>query len=160
MDVMFLGAAREVTGSSFLVTIQGRHVLVDHGMEQGKDIYLNRELPLPPHELDALVLTHAHIDHSGMVPALVKQGFRGTIHATPATQMLCDIMLRDSAHIQEMEAEWRNRKAERAGELPVEPAYTQQDAETALRLFQALPYGEKREILPRHHSHRYNHQDK
>ncbi len=148
MDVMFLGAAREVTGSSFLVTIQGRHVLVDHGMEQGKDIYLNRELPLPPHELDALVLTHAHIDHSGMVPALVKQGFRGTIHATPATQMLCDIMLRDSAHIQEMEAEWRNRKAERAGELPVEPAYTQQDAETALRLFQALPYGEKREILP------------
>ena len=148
MDVMFLGAAREVTGSSFLVTIQGRHVLVDHGMEQGKDIYLNRELPLPPHELDALVLTHAHIDHSGMVPALVKQGFRGTIHATPATQMLCDIMLRDSAHIQEMEAEWRNRKAERAGELHVEPAYTQQDAETALRLFQPLPYGEKREILP------------
>ncbi|NLW20899.1 MAG: MBL fold metallo-hydrolase [Clostridiales bacterium] len=148
MDLMFIGAAREVTGSAFLVTIQGRRVLVDCGMEQGKDIYQNRALPIPVSQLDCLVLTHAHIDHSGMVPALVKQGFSGPIHATPATLMLCDIMLRDSAHIQEMEAEWQNRKAQRAGQPPVLPVYTQQDAENALRLFQPLPYGEKREILP------------
>lgn len=148
MDVMFLGAAREVTGSSYLVTVQGKHVLIDCGMEQGKDTYENHELPINPAQVDTLVLTHAHIDHSGMVPALVKQGFRGTIHATTATHMLCDIMLRDSAHIQEMEAQWRNRKAERSGEPPYEPIYTQEDAETALKLFAPLPYREKREILP------------
>lgn len=148
MDILFLGATREVTGSSFLVTIQGKHVLVDCGMEQGRDTYVNQELPVSPPEVDAVVLTHAHIDHSGMIPALVKHGFRGVIHATPATQMLCDIMLRDSAHIQEMEAEWQNRKAERAGGEPYEPIYTQLDAENALKLFQTLPYDEQREILP------------
>ena len=148
MNVLFLGAAREVTGSCFLVTVRGKHVLIDCGMEQGRDTYVNQDLPINPAQVDAVVLTHAHIDHSGMIPALVKQGFRGAIHATPATQMLCDIMLRDSAHIQEMEAEWQNRKAARAGEASYEPLYTQQDAQTALDLFEPLPYKEQREILP------------
>jgi metallo-beta-lactamase family protein len=148
MNVLFLGATREVTGSCFLVTVRGKHVLIDCGMEQGRDTYVNQDLPINPGQVDAVVLTHAHIDHSGMIPALVKQGFRGAIHATPATQMLCDIMLRDSAHIQEMEAEWQNRKAARAGEASYEPLYTQQDAQAALDLFEPLPYKEQREILP------------
>ncbi len=148
MEVLFLGAAREVTGSKFLVTIKGRHVLIDCGMEQGRDTYVNQDLPINPSQVDAVVLTHAHIDHSGMIPALVKHGFSGTIHATPATHMLCDIMLRDSAHIQESEAEWQNRKAERSGQPLVEPIYTQLDAENALNLFSALNYNDQREILP------------
>ncbi len=148
MEILFLGAAREVTGSKFLVTIQGKHVLIDCGMEQGRDTYENQELPVNPAEVDAVVLTHAHIDHSGMIPALVKHGFKGAIHATPATHMLCDIMLRDSAHIQESEAEWQNRKADRSGQPRVEPIYDQLDAENALKLFNPLPYKEKREILP------------
>ena len=148
MEVLFLGAAREVTGSAFLVTAGGRHILVDCGMEQGRDTYENKELPIGVNEVDCVVLTHAHIDHSGMIPALYKHGFRGEIHATPATYDLCDIMLRDSAHIQESEAEWRNRKAVRSNEPPYEPIYTTLDAENALKLFRPLPYGEKREILP------------
>ncbi|HUM60215.1 MAG TPA: MBL fold metallo-hydrolase, partial [Clostridia bacterium] len=85
MNVLFLGATREVTGSCFLVTVRGKHVLIDCGMEQGRDTYVNQDLPINPGQVDAVVLTHAHIDHSGMIPALVKQGFRGAIHATPAT---------------------------------------------------------------------------
>ena len=148
MEVTFIGASREVTGSAFLVTAGGRHVLVDCGMEQGKDTYENQRLPVSPSMVDAVVLTHAHIDHSGMIPALYREGFRGAIHATPATRALCDIMLRDSAHIQESEAEWRNRKAARSGDMPYEPLYTQEDAEGALRLFRPLPYGQTREVLP------------
>ena len=148
MNVMFLGAAREVTGSSYLVTIHDKHVLIDCGMEQGRDTYVNQELPVNPYQVDALVLTHAHIDHSGMVPALVKRGFNGVIHATPSTKMLCDIMLMDSAHIQETEAEWQNRKAQRSGGAPYEPIYTQADAQRALTLFSPLHYGVPREILP------------
>lgn len=148
MDVLFLGAAREVTGSSFLVTINGKHVLIDCGMEQGRDTYINQELPISPTMVDVLVLTHAHIDHSGMVPALVKHGFSGPIYATPATQMLCEIMLMDSAYIQESEAEWQNRKAKRSGDEVYEPIYTQDDAAQALAQFQPIPYLEEREILP------------
>ncbi len=148
MDLLFLGAAREVTGSAFLVTVNGKHLLVDCGMEQGQDTYENQKLPIAARAVDCVVLTHAHIDHSGMLPALYKEGFRGPIHATPATLALCEIMLRDSAHIQEMEAEWRNRKAGRAGEAPYEPLYTQEDAENALKLFRPLPYGDKLEVLP------------
>ncbi len=148
MEVTFIGASREVTGSAFLVTVGSRHVLVECGMEQGRDTYENQRLPVSPAMVDAVVLTHAHIDHSGMLPALYKKGFRGVIHATPATHALCDIMLRDSAHIQETEAEWRNRKAERSGEAPYEPLYTQEDAEGALNQFAPLPYGERREIMP------------
>ena len=148
MELCFLGAAREVTGSRYLLTTQGRHILIDCGMEQGADIYENQELPVPAGGVDCVVLTHAHIDHSGMLPALYKDGFRGPIYATPATVALCDIMLRDSAHIQIQEAQWRNRKAERAGREMYEPIYDMEDAEGALSLFVPVDYEKVTSILP------------
>ena len=148
MDLLFAGAAREVTGSRFLLRANGQSVLIDCGLEQGRDTYENQRLPISPSEVDAVVLTHAHIDHSGMLPALYKKGFRGAIWATPATIDLCDIMLRDSAHIQETEADWRNRKAKRQGAELYEPLYTQEDAEGAVRLMQAASYVEFKQILP------------
>jgi metallo-beta-lactamase family protein len=148
MELQFIGAAREVTGSLYLLTAAGKNILVDCGMEQGKDTYENQPLPINPAAIDAVVLTHAHIDHSGMIPALAARGFRGPIYATPATLALCDIMLRDSAHIQEMEAEWQNRKAKRAGENEYVPLYTQADAEQALNQFEGLPVENSREIFP------------
>ncbi len=140
MKLTFLGAAHEVTGSSMLLEACGRRMLIDCGMEQGPDIYENQPLPLAPGELDAILLTHAHIDHSGLIPLMVKQGFSGPIYATTATSQLCSIMLRDSAHIQEFEAEWRNRKAKRAGGQPYVPIYTVADAEEAVQLFHPYPY--------------------
>ncbi len=148
MDIQFLGAAREVTGSSYLLRAGGMNILVDCGMEQGGDTYENQALPVGAQEIDCVVLTHAHIDHSGMLPALYAGGFKGAIHATPATVELCGIMLRDSAHIQESEAEWKNRKAERSGGKPYLPLYSLEDAEGALKLFSSLPYGETRRIGP------------
>jgi len=148
MDLQFIGASREVTGSLYVLSTGGRNILIDCGMEQGKDTYVNQPLPISPAFVDAVVLTHAHIDHSGMLPALVSRGFKGPIHATPATLALCDIMLRDSAHIQEMEAEWQNRKAKRSGEDGYVPLYTQADAQQALEQFKPLPVKEPREILP------------
>ena len=122
MKIIFLGATHEVTGSCTFLEVGGRYGLVDCGMEQGKDVFVNRELPVDPAELDFVLLTHAHIDHSGRLPLLCKKGFRGGIYLTEATANLCDIMLRDSANIQMQEAEWQQRKAQRAGdELPVEP---------------------------------------
>jgi len=147
MKLTFIGADHEVTGSCTLIEACGKHILVDYGMEQGRDIYVNCEIPVDPADIDALLLTHAHIDHSGMIPALVAAGYEGPIYATQATGMLCDIMLRDSAHIQENEAEWKNRKAKRAGEEPVTPAYTVQDAEAAVKLFRHCFYGEEIEIF-------------
>ena len=132
MELCFLGAAREVTGSRYLLNAAGKRILIDCGMEQGADIYENQELPVPASGVDCVVLTHAHIDHSGMLPALYKDGFRGPIYATPATMALCEIMLRDSAHIQMQEAQWRNRKAERAGRPLYEPIYDMDDADGAL----------------------------
>ncbi|MDO5022555.1 MAG: MBL fold metallo-hydrolase [Eubacteriales bacterium] len=148
MDILFLGAAREVTGSSFLLTANGKHVLIDCGMEQGKDTYENQSLPIPAGDVDAVVLTHAHIDHSGMLPALYKNGFRGEIYATPATINLCDIMLKDSAYIQESEAEWRNRRAARSGAEKYVPLYTQEDAQNTVKLMKEASYSEETEILP------------
>ncbi|MDD2428161.1 MAG: MBL fold metallo-hydrolase [Eubacteriales bacterium] len=148
MDLLFAGAAREVTGSRFLLRANGQSVLIDCGMEQGRDTYENQRLPISPSEVDTVVLTHAHIDHSGMLPALYKKGFRGTIWATPATIDLCDIMLRDSAYIQETEAEWRNRKAKRKGGELYEPLYTQQDAEGTVRLMQPASYVDFKQVLP------------
>lgn len=148
MNLHFYGAAREVTGSKYMLESLGKHILIDCGMEQGADTYENQELPISSSMVDCVVLTHAHIDHSGMLPELYQQGFRGPIYATPATQALCEIMLRDSAHIQEQEAEWRNRKAERAGQPLYEPLYTMEDAEGALGLFQAVSYENPREIFP------------
>ena len=105
MKLTFLGAAREVTGSCTLLEAAGHILMIDCGMEQGKDVYQNVEWPIAPARLDALLLTHAHIDHSGRVPYLYKNGYRGPIYATDATTDLCGIMLQDSAHIQEQEAE-------------------------------------------------------
>lgn len=148
MELCFLGAAREVTGSRYLLNAAGKHILIDCGMEQGADIYENQELPVPASGVDCVVLTHAHIDHSGMLPALYKDGFRGPIYATPATMALCDIMLRDSAHIQMQEAQWRNRKAERAGRTLYEPIYDMDDAVGALSLFVPVEYGTIAGIVP------------
>ncbi len=142
MKVQFIGAAQEVTGSCTLLTINERYYLVDCGMEQGIDVFQNVPLPIPAARVDAVFLTHAHIDHSGMIPRLYKDGFRGVVYATEATVKLADIMLRDSAHIQMTEAEWKNRRAERAGDDAYEPTYTMDDAIGALTLFRGVPYGE------------------
>lgn len=143
MKLTFIGADHEVTGSCTHLDICGKHVLVDYGMEQGRDFFQNAPLPELPTEIDAVLLTHAHMDHSGLLPLLYKNGFRGPIHATKATCNLCDIMLRDSAHIQEFEAEWRNRKGARSGEAPYVPLYTMEDAQGALKLFVPHSYDEK-----------------
>jgi len=146
MRIQFIGATHEVTGSCTLLEVGGRNYLVDCGMEQGSDIFENVPIPVNPGSIEAVFLTHAHIDHSGMLPKLCKDGFSGTIYSTRETANLCSIMLRDSAHIQESEAQWRSRKAERAGEKPVEPVYTLQDAEAAIRCFRPVAYGEKLQI--------------
>ena len=117
MVLEFLGADREVTGSCHYVSFADKHFLVDCGMEQGPDLYVNQEIPVNPATIDYVFVTHAHIDHSGLLPLLYNHGFRGQVFATKATCELCNIMLKDSAHIQEFEAEWKNRKARRAGPL-------------------------------------------
>ena len=147
MKLSFLGAGHEVTGSRTLLEVAGHRIMIDYGMEQGKDLFENPELPIPAGEIDAILLTHAHIDHSGMIPQLVKYGFQGQIYTTEATARLCGIMLMDSAHIQESEAQWRNRKAQRAGTAPVEPVYTVADAQAALQLFHPCTYGPTYDIL-------------
>ena len=149
MKLTFLGANHEVTGSCTLLEAAGQRYLIDCGMEQGKDIYENQPIPVAPGEIDGVLATHAHIDHTGLLPLLVRNGFRGKIYATKPTTELCDIMLRDSAHIQEFEAEWKNRKAKRAGDAPVEPMYTVQDAEAAMKLFIGVDYETKVELAPR-----------
>ena len=148
MKLTFLGANHEVTGSCTLLEAAGQRYLIDCGMEQGKDIYENQPIPVAPGEIDGVLATHAHIDHTGLLPLLVRNGFRGKIYATKPTTELCDIMLRDSAHIQEFEAEWKNRKAKRAGDAPVEPMYTVQDAEAAMKLFIGVDYETKVELAP------------
>ncbi len=142
MKLTFIGAAHEVTGSCTLIEACGKNILVDCGLEQGRDTYVNCEIPVAPEEIDAILLTHAHIDHSGKIPALVAAGYDNPIYATEATKQLCDIMLRDSAHIQESEAEWRNRKAKRAGAKEITPIYTVQDAEDSMKLFKSCYYHE------------------
>lgn len=147
MKLKFIGAAHEVTGSCTLLEAFGKHILIDCGMEQGGDTYENCEIPVAPAEIDAICLTHAHIDHSGMIPAMAAMGFSGPVYCTEATQRLCDIMLQDSAHIQEQEAEWQNRKAERSGNAPYVPVYTVADAVKSLKLFKGYGYNEPIEIF-------------
>ncbi len=140
MKLTFLGAAHEVTGSRFLLEACGKNFLIDYGMEQGLDVYENTPLPVPASSVEGVFLTHAHIDHSGWLPLLYKRGFRGRIFTTEATEDLCSIMLMDSAHIQEMEAEWKSRKSARKGEPPEEPIYTTQDAAETIKLFVPCKY--------------------
>ena len=140
MKITFLGAAHEVTGSCTLIETGNLKFLVDCGMEQGTDIYENCELPVSPGEIDFVLLTHAHIDHSGKLPLLASQGFNGKIYTTVATTKLCGIMLIDSAHIQEMEAEWKNRKSKRSGGQFYSPMYTAKDAEYCMKLFKPCRY--------------------
>ena len=142
MKLTFIGAAHEVTGSCHYLEACGKHILIDCGLEQGPDLYENQEIPINPSMIDYILLTHAHIDHSGKIPLLVKNGFKGEIICTFATSDLCSIMLRDSAHIQESEAEWRNRKALRSGAPLYEPLYTVQDAMNAVALLAPIDYNQ------------------
>lgn len=143
MNIMFIGAAHEVTGSCTLINACGKRILIDCGMEQGADIFENCTLPVAPGEIDAIFLTHAHIDHSGKLPALAAAGYSGPIYCTEATKLLASLMLRDSAHIQEFEAEWRNRKAKRSGAEEYIPMYTVADVEKTAKLFSGHSYGEE-----------------
>ena len=143
MKLLFIGATHEVTGSCTYLEACGKRILIDYGMEQGRDTYENIRVPCAPAEIDYVFLTHAHIDHSGLLPLLYAGGFRGEIHATQATVSLCQIMLRDSAHIQEFEAEWRNRKAKRSGGDVYTPLYTMQEALGSLEHLVPHPYEEK-----------------
>ena len=140
MKIEFLGAAHEVTGSCHYLEFADKHVLVDCGMEQGPDLYVNQEIPVNASTIDYVFVTHAHIDHSGLLPMLYNHGFRGQIFTTTATHQLCEIMLKDSAHIQMFEAEWKNRKAKRAGKPEVVPLYDMNDAVGVLGHFVSCDY--------------------
>jgi len=143
MRVEFLGGVRTVTGSATLLEKNSLKWLVDCGMFQGGKEIEDRNRNTQsyyPRDLSFVLLTHAHIDHSGLIPKLVKEGFRGKVICTKATFDLCEVMLRDSGHIQEMEAEWQNRKHQRSGKKEVLPLYTVKDAEKSLRYFQTVSY--------------------
>lgn len=142
MKITFLGAAHEVTGSMTYIEVGTKKGIVDCGMEQGKNLFENEPLPVAPGELDFVLLTHAHVDHSGHLPLLYKNGYRGPIYASAATCSLCEIMLRDCANIQMSDAEWKTKKAARRGEAPVEPLFDLTDAEGALKLMRPCAYRE------------------
>jgi metallo-beta-lactamase family protein len=151
MELRFFGAAGEVTGSCHILTVAGRRVLLDCGLIQGsrEDEQRNRSpWPFDPSEVDAVILSHAHIDHSGRLPLLVKDGYRGPVYAQRATRDLCRIMLRDCGFIAEKEADSENRKRLRKGLAPVKPLFTVADAGYAMRRFRGLPYGERTEVVP------------
>lgn len=146
MEIKFLGASKVVTGSNFLIETDKYKILLDCGMFQGsKELEeLNFEnFSYNPADIDFLILSHAHIDHSGRIPKLVKEGFKGKIICTSATFDLCKIMLIDSANIQQSDVEWENRKRQRAGKKPIEPLYTVDDAEMSLRYFESYLYDQK-----------------
>ena len=151
MKITFLGATRTVTGSNMLIETDKRKFLVDCGLYQGQDkeILLNTDdFMFVPSDIDFMLLTHAHIDHSGRIPKLYKEGYRGPIYATKATIDLCSIMLPDSGYIQESEIEWLNRKRMREGKHPVPPLYTAQDAIDSQVLFEQVNYDEEVQITP------------
>ncbi|MGN0429889.1 MAG: MBL fold metallo-hydrolase RNA specificity domain-containing protein [Acetatifactor sp.] len=134
MRLAFIGADHEVTGSCHYLEVGKKHILVDYGMEQGVNVFENAPLPVDEAMIDYVFLTHAHVDHSGLLPLLYAKGFRGQVFATDATADLCSIMLRDCAHIQTMEAEWKNRKAKRGADFQaVDPLYTMEDAEGIIK---------------------------
>ena len=140
MKLTFFGAAKAVTGSCHCLECNGKTLLIDCGLQQGRDEYDNREFGFTPGRIDAVIVTHAHIDHSGRIPLLVKEGFDGPIYCTGPTAQLMNIMLLDSAHIQESDARWKNQKGRRAGKPEVEPLYTVADVEAAVRLFVPCEY--------------------
>ncbi len=140
MKLTFLGADHEVTGSCHYLNACGKNILIDCGMEQGNDVYENQELPIEASDVDYVLITHAHIDHAGLVPLLYAKGFRGGVYTTKATTDLCSIMLKDSAHIQEFEAEWRNRKAKRSGREEFVPLYSTEDAQRVMEQFVPCEY--------------------
>ena len=147
MKLVFIGADHEVTGSCHYLEACGKHILVDYGMEQGIDVYENVPIPVSESMIDYVLLTHAHVDHSGLLPLLYARGFRGQILMTEATADLCSIMLRDCAHIQMQEAEWKNRKAKRSAEIePAQPIYSMEDADGTIRLIKGLPYDKEIEL--------------
>ena len=147
MKIQFLGAAREVTGSKVLITTDdNKKILLDCGMYQGKGLEtdsMNRDLGVDPEEINYLILSHAHIDHTGLVPYFYKLGFRGSIICTNATRDLCSIMLPDSGHIQELDIKWFNKKRMRQGLPPATPLYTVDEAEESLNLFISLAYNRR-----------------
>lgn len=143
MKLSFYGANHQVTGSRTLLEWnEGRFLLVDNGMIQGREDYETASLPIDPEQIEYVLLTHAHIDHSGMLPLLVRQGFDGKIYATQETMDLCAIMLADSASIQEKDAAYQTKKNLRVGKEAVEPLYTAEDVESTMKLFRACPYGQ------------------
>lgn len=147
MKLTFIGADHEVTGSCHCLEVGGKYILVDYGMEQGINTFENAKLPVDEACIDYVLLTHAHVHHSGMLPLLYAKGFRGQVFTTEASADLCEIMLRDCAHIQAMEAEWKNRKAKRsAGAQKVEPDYTMEDAEGLIKRIVPCRYGQTIEI--------------
>lgn len=147
MKLTFIGADHEVTGSCHYLETGGKHILVDYGMEQGVNVFENMPLPVDEALIDYVFLTHAHIDHSGLLPLLYAKGFRGQIYMTHATADLCSIMLRDCAHIQMAEAEWKNRKAKRSASQPaMEPLYTMEDAEGCIKRIVACGYDEEIQV--------------
>ncbi len=147
MKLIFIGADHEVTGSCHFIQAAGKNILVDYGMEQGKDTFENVPLPVSAPEIDYVFLTHAHVDHSGNLPLLYSKGFRGKIYSTEATADLCSIMLRDCAHIQMQEAEWRSRKGKRTKDIvQMEPTYTMEDAENTIRSIVPCSYGSEVEV--------------
>ena len=142
MKITFIGATHEVTGSKTLLEwMDGRYLVVDYGTIQGDDDYEIEPLPVPASKIEYVLLTHAHIDHSGNLPLLYKEGFRGSIYCTAETMNLCSIMLADSAHIHESEAFSQNKKNLRAGLPEMEPLYTKEDAEAVMKLFRPCQYG-------------------
>ena len=142
MKLSFYGADQCVTGSCHCLEVNGKRILIDCGLQQGRDEVSNAEFPFAANAIDAVLITHAHIDHSGRVPMLIKQGFTGRIITTRLTADLLDIMLMDSAHIQEADAEWKNRKAERSGAPKVEPLYTTADAARVREFLTTCEYGQ------------------
>ncbi len=151
MRITFDGAAQTVTGSQHLLEVNGKTILLECGLFQGRreETYArNRNFPFDPRKIDAMILSHAHIDHSGNLPHLIKNGYEGPIYATHATADLADVMLRDSGHIQEADAEFVNKKQSRRGDGPIEPLYTEADAEHVAEHFKGMDYDQSFEVVP------------
>lgn len=147
MKLTFIGADHEVTGSCHFIENGGKYLLVDYGMEQGVNRFENAPLPVSEAQIDYVLLTHAHVDHSGMLPKLYARGFRGQVFMTSASADLCDIMLRDCAHIQAMEAEWKNRKAKRSSvNALIEPEFTMEDAEGIIKRIVPCDYNKEVQV--------------